>query len=94
MNNIKTNENEKLIEKPVGLVEKLNERVLTLEKKSAPPWTNFIVEKVHCTDAQEATNHLENLENKLVERKYPKELVKKHIDRAKTTGENKFTRRK
>ena len=33
LNNIKTNENEKLIEKLVGLVEKLNERVLTLEKK-------------------------------------------------------------
>ena len=33
MNNIKTNENEKLIEKLVGLVEKLNERVSTLEKK-------------------------------------------------------------
>ena len=36
-----------------------------------------IVER--CTDAQEASSHLENLENKLVERKYPKELVKKHI---------------
>ena len=33
LNNIKTNENEKLIEKLVGLVEKLNERVSTLEKK-------------------------------------------------------------
>ena len=31
MNNIKTNENEKLIEKLVGLVEKLNERVSSLE---------------------------------------------------------------
>ena len=41
-----------------------------------------IVER--CTDAQEASIHLENLENKLVERMYPKELVKKHIDRAKT----------
>ena len=32
LDNIKTNENEKLIEKLVGLVEKLNERVLILEK--------------------------------------------------------------
>ena len=46
-----------------------------------------IVER--CTDAQEASNHLENLENKLVERKYPKELVKKHIDRAKTIDRKK-----
>ena len=33
MNNINSNENETLVDKLVGLVEKFNERVLTLEKK-------------------------------------------------------------
>ena len=38
-NNKKTNENEKLIEKLVGLVEKLNERVSSLENTENEKWT-------------------------------------------------------
>ena len=41
-----------------------------------------IVER--CTDGQDANNHLKNLERKLIERKYPENLVKKHIVRAQT----------
>ena len=36
-----------------------------------------------CTDAQDANQHLENLETKLYDRKYPEKLVKKEIARAK-----------
>ena len=39
-----------------------------------------IVER--CTDKEDATNHLENLEKKLIERNYPEKLVKTHIARA------------
>ena len=35
------------------------------------------------TDAQDANQHLENLETKLYDRKYPEKLVKKEIARAK-----------
>jgi hypothetical protein len=37
-----------------------------------------------CTDAEDASNHLENLKEKLTERKYPTDLIKNEISRAKT----------
>ena len=36
-----------------------------------------------CTDAEDAGIHLENLKSKLLDRKYPEELVKTQIKRAK-----------
>ena len=36
-----------------------------------------------CTDAEDAGIHLENLKSKLLDRKYPEEVLKKQIKRAK-----------
>ena len=38
-----------------------------------------IVER--CTDVQDASKHLDNLKNKLLERKYPEDLINKQIVR-------------
>ena len=35
-----------------------------------------------CTDVQDASNHLKNLKDKFLERKYPEQLVDKEMDRA------------
>ena len=35
-----------------------------------------------CTDGQDASNHLKNLKDKFLERKYPEQLVDKEMDRA------------
>ena len=37
-----------------------------------------------CTDAQDTSNHLENLKEKLTERKYPNALIGNEISRTKT----------
>ena len=37
-----------------------------------------------CTDAVDASSHLKNLETKLIDRKYPEDLVKRHMARAQT----------
>ena len=37
-----------------------------------------------CTDVKDASNHLDDLKEKLIERKYPSDLVNKQVARAKS----------